>query len=110
MSKPSVASGPSIGFKIESGNLYGYATSDGLTFYTVLLQSSFPSSSTAKDFEAVLDPGVNVKYYVDGVLKGTLTTGVPSTGGSTLLYEAYAENNGSSAYLWLYECKKMQSS
>jgi len=46
-----------------------------------------------RTYEAVLDPGVSVKYYIDNVLVGTITTNIPASGGFNNIISIYVEGN-----------------
>jgi len=65
-----------IGFKIDNGDIYA-AVSDGSSETTEDTGINV-SATTAYDFEVILTPGVDAKFYIDGVLKATISTGLPS--------------------------------
>lgn len=64
-----------IGFKIVDGTLYG-TVSDGTTIATLSLTTF--GITTWFTLECIFKPGVECRFYVDGVDKGALTTNLPS--------------------------------
>jgi len=64
-----------VGFKIINNSLYG-SVGNGTAETTTLLQTI--SAATEYDIRCVLTAGVKAEFYVDGVLKGTISTGLPS--------------------------------
>ena len=67
-----------IGFKIIDSVLYG-TVGNGSAETTVTLETfTTPSTSIVRILTAVFTAGVDCKFYVDGALLGTITTGLPS--------------------------------
>ena len=67
-----------IGFKVLNGQLFGYVH-DGVSATTLLLETISASSFNVKRaLRAVFTAGANCKFYVDGVLLGTISTGLPT--------------------------------
>lgn len=65
-----------FGIYIENAAIYG-TCANGTTQTTTTLSTN-AVAGTRYTFEVVFTPGVDVKYYLDGVLKGTATTNLPS--------------------------------
>jgi len=84
-----------IGFKILNGVLYG-SVGNGSAETTTALQTLGASAFTAqRTLKAVFTATVDCKFYVDGVLLGTITTGLPTgTTSANQLFFAYVENTG----------------
>lgn len=85
----------SIGFSVINGVLKGVVV-DATTLTSVNLQTLGAGAfSVNRTLKAVFTTGVDCKFYVDGVLLGTITTGLPSGlyNNSTLLY-AFCKNPG----------------
>ncbi|HEY1248039.1 MAG TPA: hypothetical protein VGE97_03525 [Nitrososphaera sp.] len=56
-------------------------TADGNTSSRTLVTTTEPSASgTAKSHKLILNPGIDVKYYVNGVLNTSKGNNIPSTG------------------------------
>lgn len=68
--------GRHIGFKLIDDALYG-TVADGTTEATHLLETLTAAVYTR--LECVLTPGVECRFYVDGVDKGAITTNLPTT-------------------------------
>jgi len=66
-----------FGFKILSGGAVWGTCADGTTESTVNLNTSL-NEAVYYVVEAVLTPGVKVEFYIGGVLKGEITTNLPS--------------------------------
>lgn len=81
-----------FGFAISGSSLYGEAA-DGTTSSQTLLQTI--AAATTYELEAIINPGVSVEFYVDGILKGTHTTNIPT--GITDAYTIITANAGNSA-------------
>lgn len=64
-----------IGFQVVNNLLYG-TVADGSTEATLLLETLI--GSAIRLLEAVLTPGVECRFYVDGVDKGAITTNLPT--------------------------------
>jgi len=65
---------PHIGFKVVNNELYG-TVSDGAEESTLLL-ATIPSPFEAK-LEAILTPGSECRFYINGEDKGAITTHLP---------------------------------
>lgn len=65
-----------VGFKINNGDIYA-AVCDGDSETTDDTDVNV-SAGSSYDFEIVFTPGVDAKFYIDGVLVSTITTGLPS--------------------------------
>lgn len=68
---------------IYAQNANGTATSTDL--------SAFFTAATWQTYEIVFNPGTNILFYIDGVLRATHTTNIPTTG--TLLFAIGGTNN-----------------
>jgi len=68
--------GRHMGFKVINDSLYG-TVADSTTESTLLLETL--SAAVYRRLECVLTPGVECRFYVDGVDKGALTTNLPTT-------------------------------
>jgi len=82
-----------IGFKLVNGTLYG-TVADGTTEATLTLKTL--SSDAHMTLEYVYTPGSEVRFYVDGVDKGAITTNLPS-GTINALYALFASVYNSAA-------------
>lgn len=77
------------GATLYAQNANGTATSTDIT-------SSY-NAGAWNIYEIILTPGVNIKYYINGILIATHTTNIPTTGGAP--YLAYGNNaNGRIIY------------
>jgi hypothetical protein len=96
-----------IGFKLIDANLYG-TVADGTTEQTLLLETL--TAAVYRRLECVFTPGVECRFYVDGVDKGALTLNLPSgTGVANRLFYAVAYNTAaSSKILNVYEARTLQ--
>jgi hypothetical protein len=80
----------------ETSQHFGFRIVDGLVYATNAESSETAEStgvtlSTGAQFtrlKAVFTVGTDIKYYVDGVLKNTITTNLPSTNNSQYIYYA----------------------
>jgi len=84
-----------IAFLVQNGNIYGL-TADGSSYTT----SDFGAISAGTDYSLRIDfvPGVSAKFYIDGVLEGTITTNLPSgTSNADHLFTAYLETRTSAS-------------
>lgn len=66
---------PHIGFKIEDGKMYG-TVGNNVAETTVELQDV--ANETKYHIEAIYFAGVKCEFYVNGVLRGTIESGLPS--------------------------------
>ena len=84
-----------IGFKIVDGVLKG-SVGNGSAETTVDLETlSATNYNKTRDLRAVFTSGVKCEFYSDGVLLGTITTGLPTgTDTTPTLFVLYAENPG----------------
>ena len=70
---------PHCGFKVVAGILYG-TVGNNSTETTVALLTIAATSYTAKyTLSFVFTPATDCKFYVDGVLKGTISTNLPTS-------------------------------
>lgn len=65
-----------IGFKVLNGDIYA-VVSDGST-ETLVDTTINISVTTAYDFEVIYTAGVDAKFYINGVLKATISSDLPS--------------------------------
>ena len=80
-----------IGFKMDDRSLYA-TVGNGSAESTLLVQSGVPDRTELK-LEAILTPGVECRFYVDGVDKGAITTNLPTgTGDVGYLFAASVYN------------------
>jgi hypothetical protein len=96
-----------IGFKLINGDLYG-TVADGTTESTLLLTSL--TAATAMTLETVFTPGVECRFYVDGVDKGAITTNLPSgtVDAFYLLYASIYNTEALNKYFRLIEVRVSQ--
>ena len=84
-----------FGFEMTGGKLYAISI-DGANKHSEELITLAGGGNTQEFMlKAILDPGVNVKYYIDGVLVATITDNLPT--GETYahrLWEAKIANAG----------------
>jgi len=64
-----------VGFKVVNATLYG-TVADGTTEATLSIETL--TGTPTRMLEVVFTPGVEARFYVDGVDKGTITTNLPS--------------------------------
>jgi len=64
-----------IGFKILDGTIYG-TVADGAAESTLEIETLVGTAT--RRLECILDPGVECRFYVDGVDKGAITANLPS--------------------------------
>lgn len=83
-------------FTIDTaGALYGHTSAGGgTTLHTETLITGI-TLTNANTYRIEFDPGVDVKFYVNGVLKATNTTNIPSTA-QFILFGAGSQGNTSS--------------
>ena len=74
-----------FGFQIIGADLYGHNGNGSIASQTNLTDRF--SSGVPRTLEAIFDPGVDIKYYVDGVLRATVTTNLPT--GTDLSWEVF---------------------
>lgn len=89
---------PHIGFKIINNELYG-TVANGAGESTLLL-ATIPIEYEAK-LEAVLTPGAECRFYVNGEDKGALTTHLPSGGMDAAEIFHAKISNTQDEYKWL---------
>jgi len=86
--------GGGFGFQHIPGTLQGISR-NGTATTTVDLLTGLGTVSYTWSLEAIFTPGVDIKFYVDGVLKGTITTNLPtSTYDTYRLMEVYCKSVG----------------
>ncbi len=98
---------PHIGFKVINNMLYG-TVADGAGESTLLLDV-IPTEYEAI-LEAILTPGLECRFYVNGEDKGALTTHIPSGGmDASEIFHAKFENM-ETGYKWvdIYEVRVFQ--
>lgn len=78
-----------IGFKIIDGVLYGTVGNDTAENTTALLTIDTIAYTYRPVLKCVFTAGVKCEFYVDEILKGTITTGLP-TGDADGLFMFYA--------------------
>jgi len=96
-----------IGFKLINGSIYG-TVADGTTEATLLLET--PATTVYRRLECTLTPGVECRFYVDGVDKGAITANLP-TGTTYAEYLARFSVNNTEAvnkYMDVYESRTFQ--
>jgi len=67
-----------FGFEITGGKLYAISIDGANKTSDELLTLAGGGNNQRYELKAVLDPGVNVKYYIDGALEATITTHLPT--------------------------------
>jgi hypothetical protein len=78
-----------VGFKIVNGDIYGSVGSGAAETLTASLATL--GGANHLDVEARFVKGVGAYFYIDGVLVGTKTTGLPSTGNRLTIFEAWVK-------------------
>jgi len=97
-----------VGFKLINGDLYG-TVADGSAESTLLLASLTETDERHKiSFE--FTPGVEARFYLDGVDKGAITTNLPSgtTRAQRLFYGSLYNSAAESKNMYIYEVKVVQ--
>jgi len=96
-----------VGFKVVNNILYG-TVADGTTEATTALVTL--TGTTTMLLEAILTPGVKCEFYVDGTLRGTLTTNLPSGTDSAgaLFYIRMTNTAAEDKRLWLNQWMMIQ--
>lgn len=77
-----------FGFRIENGELQAIVVKNNFVDYFVI---SGITLTNINDYRAVMDSGNNIKYYVNGVLRATHSSGLPDVNDPVLL-EFYIKN------------------
>ena len=85
-----------VGFSIDGSNLYG-TTANGTTA-TLSTAIAGITTSNWNLYKIVLNPGTDAKFYVNGVLKATITTTLPNNG-NTVLFGVGSPSTSTDAYL-----------
>jgi len=67
-----------FGFKFLNNKIQGYAQNGGAETTVDLITGLSPPYSRQEVYEAIFTPGTNIVFNIDGVEKGTLTTGLPT--------------------------------
>jgi len=67
-----------FGFRFTNDKIRGWTMNGGARGYVDLETGKTPPWTKTALFEAVFIPGTKVDFYIDGVLKGTRTTSLPS--------------------------------
>lgn len=84
-----------IGFKFDGSTVYATSVDSGGTEENTDITSQVSIGTGRHRWKWVLDPGVSIKFYFDGVLVATHTTRIPSgTPDDTALLVVYIDNNG----------------
>jgi hypothetical protein len=98
---------PHIGFKLINGTLYG-TVGNGSSESTISIETI--TSQVNRRLECVFTPGVECRFYVDGVDKGALTTNLPTgTNYADYLFAASVYNTEAvDKYLYVMECRVLQ--
>lgn len=96
-----------IGFKLINGDLYG-TVSDGTTEATLPLETL--TTSVRRRLECVLDPGVECRFYVDGVNQGAIATNLPAgtIRANNMLYAYVYNTEAANKYFYIYESRTLQ--
>jgi len=99
--------GRHVGFKVVDNILYG-TVADGTTEATVALVTL--TGTTIMLLEAIFTPGVKCEFYVDGTLRGTLTTNLPSGTdvADVLFYLRMTNTAAEDKRLWLNQLMMIQ--
>ena len=84
-----------VGFKVVAGVLYG-TVANGTTESTLALETLGTGAYlTDRVLQAILTPGANCEFFVNGVSKGTITTNLPTgTDSAPTIMHLYVENPG----------------
>jgi hypothetical protein len=76
-----------FGFRFTNNKVRGFSKNGGAENYVDLVTGLTAPYSREEVYEAVFTPGSKIDFYIDGVLMGTLTSGLP-TGTSDAHYLA----------------------
>ena len=79
------AGGSDWGFKVIDGTLYAFHTDDTDTEYTQEITGI--TLTDWNTYRAVFVSGASIKFYINSVLKHTVTTNLPTLGNTPLWYE-----------------------
>jgi len=88
-----------VGFKVVNGSLYG-TVANGSAESTLLLATL--GTDEQHELKVVFTPGVEARFYIDGVDKGAITTNLPS--GTTYAHVAFRASvyNTAAEYKYLF--------
>lgn len=67
-----------FGFRFTNTMVRGFSKNGGAEQYVNLVTGLTAPYTRDELYEAVFTPGSNIKFYIDGVLRGTLTAGLPT--------------------------------
>jgi len=98
----SPGTGRHVGFKVVNGKLYGSVGNGSAETLTAAIEDWGASGYyQTRALEAIYD-GSKADFYVNGILKGTINTGLPAgTTDARVLFRAYVQANGNTNYLGL---------
>lgn len=96
-----------IGFKVIDNNLYGTVANNSYES-TLLLETL--TTDVYRRLECVLTPGVECRFYVDGVDKGAITTNLPTGSGYAryMLFASVYNTEAVDKRLYLFEVRIFQ--
>ncbi len=97
-----------IGFKLIGADLYGTVGYGGIAESTLLLETL--TGACVRTLECVLTPGVECRFYVDGVDKGAITTNLPygTTTAYRMLMAAIHNTEAASKQVYILEWRVFQ--
>lgn len=67
-----------FGFRFTNTMVRGFSKNGGAEQYANLVTGLTAPYTRDELYEAIFTPGVNIKFYINGVLLGTLTAGLPT--------------------------------
>ena len=67
-----------FGFRFTNDKVRGFSQNGGAPAYADLVTGLTAPYSRTELYEIDFTPGVRIEFYIDGVLKGTVTTGLPT--------------------------------
>jgi len=96
-----------IGFKLINADLYG-TVGNGTYESTLLLETL--TAGVFRRLECVLDPGVECRFYLDGVDKGAITTNLPTgtINAGRMLWATVHNTEALDKRFYLYEARTFQ--
>lgn len=93
------ATGRHIGFTVQGGKLYGSVGNGSTELKTAAIEDWGASGFYQQKTLEVIYDGAKADFYVDGILKDSLATGLPTgTTNAGRMMRAYVSSNGSANY------------
>jgi hypothetical protein len=86
-----------FGFIFTDSKIQGFACNGAPPTLADLITALTPAATYDHLYKAVFTPGVSVKFYIDGVLTGTITTDLPVTNTNPHIPCKFAVKSGANA-------------